>query len=142
MKVKSTSDSAISLELAEENLSLMISSLVEIHELCAYAGNPLHAEYGFQFDFKETVGISMAEAAKMTDNLCLLRHGPGPVWTVVFTREELQAIVNAIRKLLDPHSPLLEELFTRTGFHESEFSAFAQQIVAVLDKPQDPVVAE
>ena len=80
----------------------------------------------------------MAEAAKLTDNLCLLRHGPGPVWTVVFTREELQAIVNAIRKLLDPQSPLLEQLFTRTGFCESEFSDFAQQIVAVLDRTQDP----
>ncbi len=123
---------------------MAIASQAEIRELWAYADNPLYAEYEFQFDFEETVGIPMVESEKLCNRLCQARKKPdggrfrfwrrtAPKWTLVFTRRELTAILNSIRKILDPRSPLLWELSIRYGFHESEFSGFAQQIVEVLD---------
>ena len=169
MKIKSMSP--ISLELSNHELAMAISSQAEIYELCAYASNPHHAEYGFQFDFAETVGISMEESHQFCDRLCRIWNKPDsvsktmlgrlcdrlrriwnklkgreplygcwndPAGTIVFTHEEVRAIVNSIRKLLDPRSPLLEELFTRPGTYESEFSAFADRLAAVLEEGQAP----
>ena len=144
--MKTLSFSPITLELSRDELAMSISSQAEIRELWAYANDPLHAEYEFQFDFEQTVGITIPESEKLGDRLCQAWKKPdggrfqfwrrtAQKWTLVFTRRELTAILNSIRTLLEPRSPLLWELSIRSGFHESEFNGFAQQIAEVLDGP-------